>query len=117
MPEVTQQIIGLEKAIVAADFDVVVNFHALAMYSVSRYDGTSSATFGGYASRAAFESGKRPLIHTTAQIPAAPVSGDIANLPTWFALQLLTVASGHDFVGATAVYAEPAQPDTQGQLA
>lgn len=107
MPEKNSQIIGMEKEILAVDFDVPVHFHALSMFSVNFYDNSSSATFGGYASRAAFEAGKRPLIHTTAQINAVP-TGDVSELTTWFVERLLAAATSHDFTGARAVYAEVA---------
>lgn len=110
MPETTPQIIGLEKRIVSKDFGVELSFHVLRMYSVNLYDGSCSATFAGFASRAAFDAGLQPLIHTTAQIKAAP-SGDVAQLPHWFALQLLAPDSTHDLSGAMPVYA--AAPDEE----
>jgi hypothetical protein len=106
MLESTQRIIGLQKDIVSAQTGAAASFHVVKQYQVSHIgDGSSSATFASYVSREMFEAGKDPMFFITAQIPAAPVSGLIDDLPTWFALQLLTVAFGHDFVGATPVYA------------
>lgn len=104
MSENTPQIIGLQKPILAADFDLVVHFHVLSFYNVNLLDGTCAASYGGYASREAYEAGKRSLIHTTAQIKATP-NGAVADLPTWFATQLLSSTSVHDLSGATPVYA------------
>lgn len=106
MSDDARQIIGLEKDILVKDFHVSMHFHVLCQYAIDLRTSTSSATFAGYASRAAFDAGGRPLIHTSAQIPCAPKDCALDRLPTWFAMQLLTVASGHDFVGATPVYAD-----------
>lgn len=114
MLETTQRIIGLNKQVVSAQTGATAHFHVLKHYQVSHIgDGSSSATFAGYVSREVFKEGRDPLLFVTAQIPAAPTAGRIEDLPTWFALQLLAAESGHDFVGAVPVYAEPAQPDAE----
>lgn len=109
MPENFRRIVGLAKPILSNDFGVTANFHALCHYSVDfRGTGSSTATFAGYASREAFEAGKMAFTHYAVNIPKAPVSGDLADLPTWFVMELLAAAGDHDLVGATPVYAEPA---------
>jgi hypothetical protein len=114
MPETQQRIIGLLKEIVSAQTGATAHFHVVKQYSVSHIgEGSSAATFAGYVSREVYEAGKDPLLFVTAQIPAAPTAGRLEDLPTWFALQLLAVAAGHDFVGATPVHAETALPSSE----
>jgi hypothetical protein len=117
MSETQQRIIGLAKEIVSQDNGAAAHFHVVKAYSVSHIDGTSAVSLAAYVSREIFETGRSQLFFTTIPIPAAPASGRIEDLPTWFALQLLAVAEGGEFVGATPVYAEPVQPEAEEQPA
>ena len=107
-----QQIIGLEKPIEDNGTGGVATFHVVVQYLVQLYTGCSAVTLAGYVSRAAHESGKLPLMHTTAQIKAQPV-GDSAAWPDWFCRQVVNVETGATNVLADAVpiYAEAAVAD------
>jgi hypothetical protein len=107
MSETHPRIIGLKKEIVSKQNGAAAHFHVVKQFQVSHIgEGSSSATLAGYVSREIYESGLDAVLFVTAQIPVAPLSGRIEDLPTWFALQLLAAESGHDFVGATPVYAD-----------
>lgn len=106
MPDTELQIIGLQKQVISEDSGAAVHFHVLVQYSVNlQAEGFSAATYASYVSRDAFDQGKRPLMHVTAQIPAAPV-GDSRLFPTWFALQVIDSKATHDLTGAEPVYAD-----------
>lgn len=113
MPETTQQIIGLEKDLIDPGTGAAVRFHVVRQYSVSLHGaGSSSVTLASYVTREAFDAGRNPLMHVTAQLDTLP-TGDSAQFPHWFAERLLSTASAHDLSGATPVYAEAATPDEE----
>lgn len=99
-------IIGLEKIIEDPGTGGQATYHVVVQYLVQLFNGGGSAvTLAGYVSRAAHESGKNPLMHSTAQIKVRP-TGDCEAWPDWFCQQILAnVAPGDAFVGATPVHA------------
>ena len=105
MPETRTPIIGLEKDLIDPGTGAAVRFHVVRQYSVSLYGaGSSSVTFAGFVSREAFDAGRSPLMHVTAQLEEAP-AGDSAQFATWFAAQLMDASTAHDLSGAVPVYA------------
>lgn len=104
MPETTRQIIGLEKAITSSRNGAVACFHVVKQFSVSHISGASSVSLAGYVSREVFEAGLEFVMLETKALNALPISGRVEDLPTWFVQQLLGVP-GHEYHGATPVYA------------
>lgn len=117
MSENQQRIIGLAKEIISEENGAAAHFHVVKAYSVSHIDGTSAVSLAAYVSREIFEAGKSQLFFTTIPLKAAPVSGRIEDLPTWFAKQVMAAAEREEFVGATPVYVEPTQPAAEEQPA
>lgn len=99
------QIIGLEKERVDPNTTAVSRFHVVREYMVNLYNKTSLVTLACYYTREAYLADKQPVTHMSLQLNAMP-TGDSAQFPTWFALQLLESPTPHDLSGATAVYAE-----------
>lgn len=111
MSENTLNIIGLEKDIEDPGSGAITRFHVLRAYSVMMIgEGSCSATFASFVSRAAFEAGKVQLAHVTVPLQGLP-TGDIARVPHWLAERVLAEPVENALSGATAVYdALPAEP-------
>jgi len=98
-------IIALEQAIEDAGTGGQASYHVVTQYGCSLAgEGSSTVTLAGYVSRAAFDTGKRPLMHITAQIKVRP-TGDCTAWPDWFYRQIIAFPSGGNALsGATPVY-------------
>ena len=105
-------IIALEQAIEDAGTGGQASYHVVTQYGCSLAgEGSSTVTLAGYVSRAAFDAGKRPLMHIAAQLKVRP-TGDCAAWPDWFYQQILAFPSGANVLsGATPVFDDEASAE------
>lgn len=67
---------GIEKAIEDEGTGVEASFWALSQYTVRLQSGTTQAVLRGYASRQAFNSGKKAFAHKAADLPGRLTDDD-----------------------------------------
>lgn len=78
-------ILGIEKAIPDPVSGLVLTYHVVANFNVSKQQGgVTSVTFASYPSREAYQLGSPPASHLSVDLQGSPI-GDHVEWPTWFA--------------------------------
>lgn len=91
---------GIEKAIQDEGTGVTASFWALGQFTVRVHSGTTQAVLRGYASRQAFNAGKKAFAHKVADLAGRLTDGDEI-------LAALVAQEGGIFEGGELVEAAP----------